>query len=59
MLLLAIEAMDPTVQAVFYLVAVMLAVLAAFGVTAGRAALFPLAFAAFVIPFAWNAFAAS
>lgn len=59
MLLLALEAMDPTAQAVFYLVAVILAVLAAFGVTAGRAALFPLAFAAFVIPLCWNAFAAA
>lgn len=58
-MLLALEAMDPTVQAVFYLVAVILAVLAAFGVTAGRAELFPLAFAAFVVPFAWNAFAAA
>jgi len=50
--------MDPTIQGIFFLIAVILAVLAAFNVSS-PIQLFPLAFAFFAFVFMWNAFAAS
>jgi hypothetical protein len=58
-MILAIEAMDPVLQAVFYTVAVILFVIAAFGVATGRVAMVPLGLAFFATPFAWNALAAA
>lgn len=52
--------MDTTVKAVLWLVAVVLAVIAAVAQDrAGRVQLFPLSFAVFVFPFMWDAFEAS
>lgn len=55
----AIEAMDPTLQALFFAVAVVLFVLAAFGVGGPRPALLPLGLAVFAFVYAWNALAAA
>lgn len=58
-MLLALSAMDPTVQGILFLVAVVLFVIAAFAIAFTRVNLIALglAFATFV--FMWNAFAAS
>jgi hypothetical protein len=50
------DTLDPTIQGICFLVAIVLATIAAFQVTA-RIGLFPLAFAIFVFPFMYNAFA--
>lgn len=57
--MLALSQMDPTVQGILFLVAVVLFVLGAIGVVAGRVNLIAagLAFGFFV--FMWNAFALS
>jgi hypothetical protein len=52
-----VNPMDPTVAGILYLIAIVLAVVASFDVVV-KPALFPLAFAVFVVPFMWNAFAA-
>ena len=57
-MILAIAQMDPTVQGILFLVAVILALLAAFNVSS-PIQLFPLAFAFFAFVFMWNAFAAA
>lgn len=52
----AVTAMDPTVQFVFFLVAIVCFVAASLG--AGfRLALVPLGLALFAVPFMWNALA--
>lgn len=56
---LAVATLDPTVQALFYGVAVVLFVLAAFGVGGPRPALLPLGLAVFAFVFAWQALAAA
>lgn len=55
----AISTLDPTLQAVFFLIAVVLFVLAAFAVAAGRVNLVAAGLAFFAFPFAWNALAAA
>lgn len=57
-MILAISPMDPTLQFVFFLIAVICFVLAALG-TGFRLALVPLGLAFFAVPFMWNALAAS
>lgn len=59
MTLLALALMDPTVQGIFFLVAVVLFVLAAFAVTFERVNLIALGLAFFAFVFMWNAFAAT
>lgn len=50
--------MDPVLQFAFFLVAIILFVLAAFNVPA-RVGLLALGLASFAVPFAWNALAAA
>jgi hypothetical protein len=59
MMLAAISQMDPTVQAVFFAVAVVLLVLAALNVAVGKINLVAAGLALFIFVFAWNAIAAS
>lgn len=59
MYLLAVSAMDPTLKALFFAVAIVLFVLAAFGVGGPRPALLPLGLAVFAVPFFWDALAAA
>jgi hypothetical protein len=55
----AVAAMDPTLQAIFYAVAVVLFVLAAVGFERGRVSFVAAGLAAFAfVPF-WNALAAA
>ncbi len=57
--MLAVSAMEPTVQFVFFLAAVILFAIAACGVVAARVNLVALGLACFAVPFMWNALAAS
>lgn len=57
-MILAADQMDPVLQFAFFLVAIILFVLAAFNVPA-RVGLLALGLAAFAVPFAWNALAAA
>ena len=57
-MLLAASEMDPVLQFAFFLVAIVLFMLAAFNVPA-RVGLMALGLAAFAVPFAWNALAAA
>lgn len=50
--------MDPTVKAICYLVAIVLAVVASLAERT-PVRLFPLAFAVFVLPFCWDSFEAA
>jgi hypothetical protein len=56
-MMLAVSAMDPTVKMLFFAVALVLFVLAAFGWGEGRVGLVPAGLAAFVFPFFWQALA--
>lgn len=56
--MLAVSVMDPTVQFLFFLAAVVLFVAASVGVAA-RVNLVALGLACFVVPFMWNALAAT
>lgn len=60
-MLLALGTMDPTIQGIFFLVAVVLFVIAAFSYTvpAIKVNLIALGLAFFAFVFMWNAFAAS
>ena len=59
-MILALSQMDPTVQGIFFLVAVVLFLIAAFLVReAVPAVLVPLGLAFFAFVFMWNAFALS
>jgi hypothetical protein len=68
-MVLALSVMDPVVQGIFFLVAVVLFVIAAFfgfsayatrdGHPTARINLVALGLACFAFPFMWNAFAAS
>lgn len=58
-MLLAVSAMDPVVQFVFFLVAVILFVLAALNVSSPRVSLLAAGLAFFAVPFCWNALAAA
>lgn len=57
-MILALEAMDPTLQAVFFAIAFGLFLVAAFGV-ATRLNLVAAGLAAFAFPWFWNALAAA
>lgn len=57
-MLYAASQMDPVLQFAFFLVAIILFVLAAFNVPA-RVGLLALGLASFAVPFAWNALAAA
>lgn len=56
--LLAVSEMDPVLSFCFFLVAIVLFVLAALNVPA-RVGLMALGLAAFAVPFAWHALAAA
>lgn len=58
-MILAVEAMDPTLKMIFYAVAVVLFVLAAIGFERGRVSFVAAGLAAFAFPFFWDALAAS
>jgi hypothetical protein len=58
-MLLAVSAMDPVVQFCFFLVAVILFILASFNVSSPRLGLLAAGLACFAIPFMWNALAAA
>jgi hypothetical protein len=55
----AVAAMDPTIQAIFFAVAVVLFVLAAVGFERGRVSFVAAGLAAFAFPFFWDALAAT
>jgi hypothetical protein len=57
--MLAVDQMDPELQAIFFLIAVVLFVLGALAVVAGRINLVAAGLAFFVFVFFWNALAAS
>jgi hypothetical protein len=58
-MILAVSQMDPVVQGIFFLVALVLFALAAFLVAFDRVNVVALGLAFFAVPFMWNAFAAS
>jgi hypothetical protein len=58
-MLLAVAQMDPVVQFVFFLVAVILFALTALNVTSTRVYLLAAGLAFFAFPFCWNALAAA
>jgi hypothetical protein len=55
--MLAIAAMDPTIKAIFFAVAVVLFALAAVGFERGRVSFVAAGLAAFAFPFFWDALA--
>jgi hypothetical protein len=58
-MLFAIDAMDPTLKMIFFAIAVILFVLAAFGYQRGKVSFLAAGLAAFAFPFFWDALAAS
>jgi hypothetical protein len=58
-MILAVNAMDPTLKMIFYAIAVVLFVLAAVGYQRGKVSFMAAGLAAFVFPFFWDALAAS
>jgi hypothetical protein len=58
-MILAVNAMDPTLKMIFYGIAVVLFVLAAIGYQRGKVSFMAAGLAAFVFPFFWDALAAS
>ena len=58
-MILAVNAMDPTLKMIFYAVAVVLFVLAAIGYQRGKVSFMAAGLAAFAFPFFWDALAAS
>jgi hypothetical protein len=58
-LLLAVSQLDPTLRMVFFLVALVLFILAAVGVGLGRVNLIAAGLGFFAFPFFWDALAAS
>lgn len=57
--MLAVSTMDPTVQGIFFLVAVVLFALGALSLLPGKTNLVAAGLAVFAFVFMWNAFAAS
>jgi hypothetical protein len=57
-MLLAVSDLDPTLKFLFFAVAIVLFLLAAFGVSA-RVSLLALGLAVFAFPFAWQALSAA
>jgi len=58
-MILAAEAMSPTWRMIFFGLALLLFLLAAFGATWGRVSLVAAGLAAFTVPFFWDALIAS
>jgi hypothetical protein len=58
-MILAVNAMDPTLKMIFYAIAVVLFALAAVGYQRGKVSFIAAGLAAFVFPFFWDALAAS
>jgi hypothetical protein len=58
-MLLAVDALDPTLKMIFFAIAVILFVLAAFGYQRGKVSFLAAGLAAFAFPFFWDALAAS
>jgi hypothetical protein len=58
-MILAVNAMDPTLKMIFYAVAVALFILAAIGYQRGKVSFLAAGLAAFTFPFFWDALAAS
>ena len=58
-MILAVNAMDPTLKMIFYAIAVVLFALAAVGYQRGKVSFMAAGLAAFVFPFFWDALAAS
>ena len=58
-MILAVEAMDPTLKMIFYAIAVVLFVLSATGFERGKVSFVAAGLAAFAFPFFWVALAAS
>ncbi|MGH9232069.1 MAG: hypothetical protein ACRD0R_01845 [Acidimicrobiales bacterium] len=58
-MILAVNAMDPTLKMIFYGIAVVLFILAAIGYQRGKVSFMAAGLAAFVFPFFWDALAAS
>jgi hypothetical protein len=58
-MILAVNAMDPTLKMIFYAIAVVLFILAAIGYQRGKVSFMAAGLAAFVFPFFWDALAAS
>ncbi len=56
-MIIAVARMDPTIQMLFYAVAVALFVLAAIGYSRGKVSFLAAGLAAFAFPFFWNALA--
>jgi hypothetical protein len=57
-MLLAVDALDPTIRMIFLAIAVILFLLAAFGYSRGKVSFMALGLAAFAFPFFWDALAA-
>jgi hypothetical protein len=58
-MILAVNAMDPTLKMIFYGIAVVLFILAAIGYQRGKVSFMAAGLAAFAFPFFWDALAAS
>jgi hypothetical protein len=58
-MILAVNAMDPTLKMIFYGIAVVLFILAAVGYQRGKVSFMAAGLAAFAFPFFWDALAAS
>ncbi|HEX6569783.1 MAG TPA: hypothetical protein VF015_11475 [Acidimicrobiales bacterium] len=58
-MILAVDAMDPTVKMIFFAVAVALFILASVGYQRGKVSFIGAGLAAFAFPFFWDALAAS
>lgn len=58
-MMFAVEVMDPTIRMIFFGAAVVLFVIAATGYKAGNVSFIAAGLAAFVIPFFWDALAAT
>jgi hypothetical protein len=58
-MLMAVEGMDPTLKMIFFAIAVVLFVVAAFGYSRGKVSFLAAGLAAFAFPFFWDALAAS
>ena len=58
-MILAVDQMDPVVQGIFFLIAVVLFVIAGINLAVPRVNLIALGLAFFSFVFMWNAFAAS
>lgn len=58
-MILAVNAMDPTLKMIFFAIAVVLFALAAVGFSRGKVSFMAAGLAVFAFPFFWDALAAS